>query len=266
MDIFSGWRRWATLAAGLLMATSAGAHDSWFAPLPSSPQGQRLLALGTGNLFPKLEFAIAPEYLRAQGCVDAQGQPGALAAVRLQAASLLMTAPATAVSCWVQLAPFDIELPADKIALYLDEVRPPAAVQEAWAALQARGLPWKEHYTKHARILWPGGQAATPSMGMDARLAGPAARFERGAPLEFQLLRDGQPLPDQAVEFRQEDTRFGLWRRTDAQGRVSFTPPLPGQWILRAVDLRLSDTVPDRWDSRFLTLAFDVQALRTAAP
>lgn len=266
MNFSLRWRRWSLLAAGVLAASSTWPHDSWFAPLPQAPQGQRLLALGTGNQFPKLEFAIAPEYLQAQGCVDAQGQPGALAAVRLQETSLLMTAPAAAVSCWMQLAPFEIQLPPDKIALYFDEVRPPAAVRQAWAALQARGLAWNERYTKHARVIWPGGQAAAPSMGMDARLIEPAVRFERGVPMEFEVLRDGQPLADQAVEFRQEDTRFGLWRRTNAQGRVSFTPPLPGQWILRAIDLRLSDTTPEGWDSRFLTVAFEVQAVRTATP
>jgi hypothetical protein len=34
--------------------------------------------------------------------------------------------------------------------------------------------------------------------------------------------------------------------------------PLAGHWLLRGTDLRLSDTVPDSWDSRFVTLAFSV--------
>jgi hypothetical protein len=34
--------------------------------------------------------------------------------------------------------------------------------------------------------------------------------------------------------------------------------PLPGRWLLRGTELRLSQERPDTWDSRFVTLAFDV--------
>jgi uncharacterized GH25 family protein len=76
--------------------------------------------------------------------------------------------------------------------------------------------------------------------------------------LQFQVLRDGQPLPDFAVEMRNERSPLGLWRKTDAQGRVSIAAPLPGRWVLRGTDLRLSESEPDLWVSRFVTLAFDV--------
>jgi hypothetical protein len=86
-----------------------------------------------------------------------------------------------------------------------------------------------------------------------------------GDRLAFQVLRDGQPLADFAVELRSATVRFGQWGRTDADGRVEFKPPLPGRWLLRGVDLRVSATDPDAWDSRFVTLAFEVLP-RTAAP
>jgi hypothetical protein len=83
--------------------------------------------------------------------------------------------------------------------------------------------------------------------------------LESHAPPTFRVLRDGQPLPGFAVEFRTERSRLGIWRRTDAEGRVVFAPPLDGAWVLRGIDLRLSDRVPDTFDSRFVTLAFEVK-------
>ena len=49
-----------------------------------------------------------------------------------------------------------------------------------------------------------------------------------------------------------------VWLQTDAQGRVRAQAPSPGRWVLRGTDLRLSATRPDAWESRFVTLAFEV--------
>ena len=155
-------------------------------------------------------------------------------------------------SCWVQLDPFEVTLAPDKIDLYLREVRPPAAIVDAWRTMQARGLPWKERYVKHARIALGSlddGRASRPApIGLDIVVP---------APGRFQVLRDGQPLARLNVEFRHEQARFGLWRTTGDDGSVNFQPPLPGRWVLRGIDLRLA--ADDTFDSRFVTLAFDVQ-------
>jgi uncharacterized GH25 family protein len=89
-------------------------------------------------------------------------------------------------------------------------------------------------------------------------MTAPRRPVQVGDALEFQVLRDGAPLAEQAVEFRSDLSRFGVWRRTDAQGRVRFTPPLAARWVLRGVDLRLDEADPDRWRSRFLVLGFEV--------
>ncbi len=245
----------------LLLAGAAQAHDSWFERLPDGT-----LALGTGNQFPTFDSAIGAEYLRKQGCQRADGSALPLTPLRNTDTTLLLSPAPEAVSCWMQLAPFEVELAPDKIALYMSEVHPPQALLDAWAGMQARGLPWKERYTKHARVQRLGSGSARPAeMGMDALPVGAAASPRVGSTLEFQLLRDGAPLPGLAVQFRTERSGFGIWRSTDAQGRVQFQPPLAGAWLLRAVDLRVSATVPDSFDSRFVTLAFEV-APRTAAP
>jgi hypothetical protein len=105
-------------------------------------------------------------------------------------------------------------------------------------------------------------------MAMDVLLDERASRV--GQTLMFQILRDGKPLADQAVELRGEMSPLGIWRRTDAEGRARVDVPLPGRWVLRGTDLRRSESTPDQFESRFFTLAFEVQPsgtpVRTAAP
>jgi len=245
---------------------SAGAHDTWFERLsPAGAVGQPLLALGTGNLYPERETGVGAEYLQQPACraaatatatatATAAGASGsaALTPVRNAKTALVLRAPAGAQGCWAQLTPFDIELPADKVAPYLDEMNASAALRSTWAQMQARGLRWQERYTKHARIeLSPGGAEAPVPMGMDALLR------RRDGQLFFTVLRDGQPLPGLAVELRSAAPATGSWHRTDENGRLQLPEPPAGRWLLRAIDLRPSKTQPDQWESRFLTLAFD---------
>jgi hypothetical protein len=262
-----------SLIAGILAllaaAGPAGAHDTWFQPLPG--RGAALLALGTGNQFPVQEVAVGASSLVESGCLGSEGSAGPLRVLRETPTALqLRAAGADARTCWAQQGSFEVELPADKVALYLREINPPAWVHGEWARLQAAGLPWKERYAKHARIELPAGSGATQpvAMAMDVLIDERAPRV--GQTLGFQVLRDGQPLPDQAVELRGEWSPLGLWRRTDAEGRARIELPLPGRWVLRGTDLRRSDTQPNEFDSRFFNLAFEVlprePALRTAAP
>jgi len=254
-----------TLACALAAAgPCVWAHDTWFAPRASSKPSEVALMLGTGNQFPVLESGVGFEYLVRSGCrSDAHGKPIALQRVDDAPTALWLRAPARIdqpLSCWAQLSPFEVQLPPHKIPIYLKDIQAPAAVREQWARMSARGVPWKERYTKHARIeLKPDAGAALPvDMAMDVLLESPQRPLQQGQTLQFQVLRDGKPLPDFAVEMRNERSPLGLWRKTDAQGRVSIAAPLPGRWVLRGTDLRLSDSEPDLWVSRFVTLAFDV--------
>ncbi len=253
------WR----LGAGALLAAlacPAWAHDSWFERSPGAA-AQPLLLLGTGNQFPARETAIGAEYLVRQGCQGAAGGLG-LSAVRYTPSALLLRAAAQAQSCWVQLTPLDIELAADKVDLYLDEMNASASLRATWAAMHQRGIRWQERYTKHARIeLTPSGASAPvveqaavnglKTLGMDATLQ------RKAGVLTFTVLRDGQPVPGLAVELRSALPAAGTWHRTDEQGQLRV-PTLPaGRWLLRAIDLRPSNSQTDQWESRFLTLAFD---------
>ena len=249
----------------LLASAPALAHDTWFQREALDAAGRWTLSLGTGNQYPVLETPLAAESLQQAACRRADEAPRPLLPLRaLDKALQLRTPPAAGgLSCWAQSLPFEIELPPDKIAIYLKEIHASPAVHAAWAGMRERGLPWKERYAKHARIELPGAQAAraaAPGLAMDAVPLGDPTGWRRGDSAGFQLLRDGAPLADVAVELRHERAPVGVWLRSDAQGRVQMRLPLAGRWALRGTDLRPSSERPGTWDSRFVTLAFEVAA------
>ena len=246
------------LLVGLALAGSASAHDTWFEPLPGGG-----LALSTGNRFPLSDLAVDDKYFVKSGCVNADGKARSLDKLRFTDKATLLRSKdrvgAEPLTCFVQLQPFDIDLPPDKIEIYFKEIRPSAAVLAAWADLKARGLPFRERYTKSARIDIGADASSQPTgTAMDALRIAPRGALTVGSEAVFQVLRDGKPLPDFPVELINERSPLGLWHRTDAEGRISAKLPLPGRWILRSVDLHLSPGDATRWESWFITYAFEV--------
>jgi len=250
----------------------ASAHDSWFMPLPAAKNGEAEFALGTGNMFPRQETPIPMQLLRGTGC-SSEGAPAApMRWVADQPAALLLrsaqpVAAKSTLTCWAQLKPIEVEIDDATVDIYLREINALPVVRERWAALKARGVRWQETYTKHARIEYnptPGAKMlnggadaiAIDGLGMDIRLESPQP-LRVGDTLRAQLLRDGKPLAGMPVELRNNLSPFGIWRQTDAQGRLQVTVPLAARWLLRSVDLRPAGT-SDRWDSRFVTLALEV--------
>jgi Domain of unknown function (DUF4198) len=246
-----------TLCSLMLVVGSASAHDTWFAL-----DGDGTLSLSTGNRFPVPEQGVDPQYFARSGCRAGMGAVRPLVKLRYTDTATVLRAPVAgtvAYTCFMQLQPFEFELPADKIRLYFNEIRPGAAVLAAWADLQARGLPFVEKYTKSARIDVGAVAAPTPTgTVMDVLRQAPAGTLAVGGEATFQVLREGRPLADFAVELINENSQVGLWSRTDAQGRITARLPLPGRWLLRGTDLRLSGSDPTRWESQFITYAFDV--------
>jgi hypothetical protein len=272
---FSTGPRSVGMAALLLAVLSmpAIAHDTWFQAV-NVRGGGGLLSLGTGNRFPKQEFPIGPEQLRQNGCRSADGSPAALSPVRVGSASLLLrlalsgppgdATPASPVSCWAQLMPFDVEIAPEIVEVYFRDIAAAPAVRARWADIHARGLPWKERFTKHARIeLHGAAEAGAPAaqasgMDMDLLMRSGLGRVRPGDPLVFEVLEGGAPLPALAMELVDASGRSGGWFSSDADGRVRMPAPPAGRWVLHGTDLRPSSTEPDAWESDFVTLAFEV--------
>lgn len=265
------------LPAAALLSAGAQAHDTWFEPMVPARPNEIRLRLGTGNQFPKLETSPGGAAFDTLGCrahgAPAGQRPATLRRGRDDGAALELSASwprrthGVSATCWAQLAPFEIEVAPALVEVYFKEIAAPPAVRETWAALKARGLPFAERYTKHAR--WERFDADTNSatsdttgpipapLGMDIVIETRQGPPRRGQRLAFTVLRDGRPLPGQAIEARSALSPIGLWLRTDAQGRAETPLPLAGRWLLRGTDLRLSDILPDTWESRFITVAFD---------
>lgn len=266
----------AVLAAMLVWGPTAQAHDTWFEARAGARAGQWQLRLGTGEQFPRQAFTLPAEVLHQQACRHAGSAPWPMQVQDMGATALALRATVPggsrrgrpgAVTCWAELQPLDIVVEPSKVPLYLDEINASPALRALWQERQARGLPWVERYSKHARIelldrRLGGGDppAAQPvPMAMDIVLDSGLDGLQAGDEIRFRVLRDGRPLAGQAIEARNDLSPIGLWLRTDDQGQARLRLPLPGSWLLRGTDLRPSDRRADAWDSRFVTLAFNVR-------
>lgn len=274
------WRRapmapaaWATAWALCIGAPAAHAHDSWLEQRATTAAGVEL-ALTTGALFPLAETAIAASSLVERGCVDAQGARVALRAGAQKPEALVLHAALrrgqALAACWAETESFEVTVEDRLVPVYLREIGASAALRQAWAEQQARGLPWVERYTKHARItLAPvAGRESGPSttgpaaiatnpLALDIELETPGP-LRAGQTLRFRALRDGQPLAGLAVELRGDASSLGLWRRTAHDGRAEVPVPLAGRWVLRATELLPVPERPGHWQSRFVTHTFSV--------
>lgn len=262
--------RRATARALLTLALASGgvqAHDTWFEPQAGSGAETRpVLALGTGTRFPRQEFTVPRQQVQGSGCVAPGGREVALQHVADEPTLWLRPAAPGALSCWTRLVPLELEIDDATVEIYLDEVRAVPAVRERWAALRARGVRWHETYVKHTRIELGTTQAGAgttatataPGLGVDVLLQGRAGPLRAGDTLRAQVLRNGRPLVGLPVELQNDLSPLGLWRSTDAEGRIEVRLPLATRWLLRGVELRPSSTRPDSWESDFISLAFEV--------
>ena len=277
------------LTTQTVLASAVWAHDSWFETSATARAGELRLSLATGTLFPVQEGSVGEGAPVTTGCRHGSAVARPLRIVRDTPKALLMRAQIklppsvnasaaasasalgkaghSAITCWAQLVPLEVTIAPEIVPNYLKEINASPELRANWAAMLVRGLPWKERYTKHARIelidtrlgtgLGPVPQAAP--MGMDIVMNSPGGSPQRGDEVTFTLLRDGQPLAGLPLELKSAITRLSFWTQTDSAGRATLRLPLAGRWLARAVDLRLSTTVPDEWESRFVTLAFEVR-------
>lgn len=264
-----------TGVAGLCLALcgAAFAHDTWLHVTEQQP-GSGLLALemGSGSRYPRSEGVVPGSRLVSPGCADETGASRPLAPRQELAVTLELRArigPARALGCWLELLPVDLTLTPELVQVYFQDIRAPQPVRDAWAAQQKAGLAWKEVYRKYVRI-------EAPLQGADAVTDWSAVRKPRnyalelvpvgGAPLragteaEFQALADGKPVADLPVEFVSLRNPAGIWRQTDANGRMRLALPFAGEWLLRSTVLHVPASPQDPWRSAFATLTVQVQA------
>lgn len=262
---------WAVLC---LLAPQAWSHDSWLSPSRvAAVPGQLVLELSTGTRYPIQQFTQTAASVARSGCTSNGSEQLPLSPTREQPKWLELTAAAPSgeaplTYCWAELSPVETELAPALVEIYFTDIQASAFQREAWAALRARGLPWHETYRKFAKIelassatLAPGDRlAARRPAGLDLEIVVLGDRpITARAPVEFQVLRDGQPLAGFPVELVSARHPLGIWRVTDANGLLRHSVPFAGRWLLRGTDLRLSVQRQDAWESRFVTLVFEAR-------
>jgi uncharacterized GH25 family protein len=262
----------AIAAATALAVLPAQAHDTWLQRAQRQPgSGLLVLELATGARYPKPEGPIAGSRVAEAGCVDETGRRSSLAPRTEHETALELRArvgDARMAACWLELLAVEITLTPELVEEYFTEVRAPQAVRQAWAAQHKAGAGWREVYRKSTRI-----EAAVQPGAAPAQVA--ELRKPRGQPLElvptgseplatgktaeFVVLANGKPVPGLAVEFVPSRGPMGLWRQTDAQGRIQLTLPFGGEWLLRATTFEIPSNAQEPWRTRFGTLTVEVR-------
>ncbi|AMO21568.1 hypothetical protein GCM10027034_03540 [Ramlibacter solisilvae] len=260
-------------AAIAAMSTCVLAHDTWFRLAPRQPgSGLLALQLGEGTRYPKNEGVIPGSRVIGAGCVDEQGRKSALLPRSedgiLELRSRLSNARAAA--CWLELPPVELQLTPELVKVYFDEIHASPAVREVWEAQQKSGVGWREVYRKFVRVELPvpgAAQRDPVSAGALRRAHGfplelvplGEAFVQTGVPAEYQALADGKPVAGLPVQFVSVRSPLGIWTQTDAQGRIRFSLPFGGEWLLRATALEPPSSAQAPWRSRFATLTVQVQ-------
>lgn len=252
----------------------AAAHDTWLS-LEAAPSGGPLeITLATGEHFPLRQSGHARESVVRSGCLGPQGQVVPLRVHAETPTGLLMRVGdhrglESPLACWAETRAFQVELTPQLVEQYLREIQAPDALRAVWQSQRQQGLPWRERYTKQARVELaasahmgrkPLGDIRTPTgSGLELLPAG-TEPVRVGAPLSVQVLEDGQPLGGLSVQLVSERLPLGVWRRSDEQGRVTYTLPFEGRWLLRTTKLVAPTTAGGEWQSRFSTLLIEAQA------
>lgn len=247
--------------AALILAAApvpAFAHDSFLAPTGPLLAGRPIhLSLGSGD-FPRLESAIrADRVARVQA--RAAGTP-LRPTLSADASALHLSldwpeAPPqhqNGVVVTVDLLARDIEIGADEIDHYMDEIGAPADIAAAARAAVARDGVMRETYTKSLKL-----------MACVAACDGLAPARPSGSTLEFvaadeawQLLENGQPSVAQAI-FVTTPTQGRRRLTTDRQGRVLLPADTIGPVLLSAVVLTPPTEPGGRFTSVWATLTLD---------
>jgi hypothetical protein len=225
------------------------AHDSWL--MPRTPQAQEdkpvTVDLTSGTSFPKLESPIKADRV-FRGGWRTSDRKGRLDRWEEGDSSLVMhftpNGEGTAVM-YLTLRPKDIELDADEVAHYFEEIGASESMRDEW---ESRGgdAVFHETYTKHAKAFMRVGDIGEDPTCL--RQVGSAIEFipQRdptalmvGDDLVVKVVRGGDDEMEQfAVGLVCGATGDSELRRTNEAGMVSFPITDTGWWMVRGKVLR----------------------------
>jgi len=263
------------LAAG----TSLRAHDFWIEPraftvTPGGLVGLRLMVGQDmlGDALARDEAGLERFFVRRGD--DQQPIPGRDGG---EPAGILRVIGPGLMVVGYQSRPHALELSRAKFDSYLGE-EGLDAVQTILAGMKTRPMVAREQYIRCAKALLssrvqadpayaPGAQAAGQrdrAMGLTLELVADRNPYTStpGQPFPVTLLYNGVPQPDALViAINRDDPGARISARSNAQGRVNFTLPRGGVWLIKAV--HMIATPPGGaadWESFWASLTFELPA------
>lgn len=247
---------------------TVAAHDTWLMPstfLQNAHPGAETTTVlpGTGDFYPQPDFLTPSDRIKTLACAEANAPLQASLEdnkrLGFQLKVKLKQSDASA-HCVVQLEREFIELEAEKVDLYLNDIHAQAAIRKRWATMQAKRIPWREHYTKTARAELRPSLSDQPTV--DKKQVPPAElmaanskqKLKIGLNAQFKLLHRGKPLAGQPIQWISGRDGQKGWLRSDSNGLVSVALIEPGAWMLRGTIIRPGKA--GEFESDFFTLVF----------
>lgn len=247
----------------LLAAGTAAAHDSFIVPPGPLVAGAPIrLQITSSSFFPEPESAIRPA--RVARLSARAGETALIPTLAAGEVAMQVTLawPTTVpehqngIVVAVDLGAWNIDVSADEIDHYMDEIGAPSDIRSSVRAAVARDGVLKETYTKHLKLMTCIDlcEHLAPS-----RSSGSALEFV-SADESWQLLENGQPVRNQAV-FAVTEAEGRNRLTTDSLGRVVLPEGLTGPVFLTAVILRAPAEGSDRFTSSWAALTLDASVL-----
>lgn len=257
-----------TFLLSIALAASSLAHDTWLIPdrFVVARDTQVLLDLTSGMSFPSLETSIKLERLERALC-RFSGHTSELTNIVAAPKSLsfkVRLVDAGIATLWVELKPRSLQLTADKVKEYLDEIDAPKAIREEWARAR-RPRRWREAYTKHSKTFVRVGEpqsdhswAEPVGLRLEIVPEKDPTDLRVGDEFPVRVLKHGTPFSGFPVGIVFEGRSGGKLARTDAEGRVTLRLDRGGRCLVRGTELRKSSQAGVDWESDFTTLTVRV--------
>ena len=256
----------AFVAAVLLAAASARAHDFWIEPSTFHPAPGATVAVGLrvgqdfiGDPVPRASAYIASFSVRQNGSVQDIGGSD-----RVDPAGFLRAdGSATAIISYASNGA-DIELPPDEFEDYL-RLYGLDDIVASRASRGERNKPGRERFYRYAKALLTG-LAPSPSVTRPLGLAyeivpddDPTSRLQ---PFRGRILYDGKPFAGAlVVALLHGEPSVHLQTHSDAQGAITLPLSRPGIWLIKSVHMvRAGFFSSEDWDSLWASLTFEIPA------
>lgn len=259
--------RFFAAVAALLVSSAAAAHDFWIEPSTFRPAtGTNFTAsLLVGQDFAGDPVARSTQLMESFTVRDASGERPVFGFEGRDPAGILrLEAPGTAIVGY-RSKPYPLELAADKFEEFLRT----AELDEVRALRTKRGeqqKPDRERFFRFAKSIVKTADApAKSNVAIDKPFGWryeliPESDPMANAPLTVRVLFEGKPLANALVVAIQRDDPAATKQkaRTDAHGRVTFTLPKGGVWMVKS--LRMVAAPADAgvdWESLWASITFE---------